>query len=118
MSPRRTTDISVNEQLLGSSAEFTQTRRSSPAWNTARFTAGSSVAVVANQASPRSAGSKPRSRTLIRPASRHARTSSPSRGATTVTSAPAARRVSILRAAIRPAPTTTQRRPRTSRLTG
>ena len=55
-SPWRTTDVSVNEQLAGSSAEFTQTRRASPASNTARSTAGTPVAVVASQASSRSAG--------------------------------------------------------------
>ena len=87
-SPWRTTDIRVNEQLAGSSAEFTQTRRASPASNTARFTAGSSVAAVASQAPSRSAGAKRRSATVRRPASGQARTSSPTSGATTWTCGP------------------------------
>ena len=56
-SPRRTTDMRVNEQLAGSSAEFTQMRRASPASNTAWSTAGTPVAVVASQAPSRSSGS-------------------------------------------------------------
>ena len=60
----------------------------------------------------------PLGRAASRPASAQARTSSPTSGATTCTSAPAASRASILRAAMRPAPTTTQRRPATTRLTG
>ena len=40
ISPRRTTDMRVNEQFAGSSAEFTQIRRASPAANTAWLTVG------------------------------------------------------------------------------
>ena len=39
-SPWRTTDMSVNEQFAGSSAELTQTRRASPASKTDRSTSG------------------------------------------------------------------------------
>ena len=66
-SPWRTTDISVNEQFSGSSAEFTQMRRSSAAANTAWSTSGSPVAVVASQAPSRSAGSNSRSARVERP---------------------------------------------------
>ena len=59
ISPRRTTDMSVNEQFAGSSAEFTKMRRASPATNTARLTSGSSVAVTTSHAPSTSSGSKP-----------------------------------------------------------
>ena len=91
----------------------------SPASNTARFTAGSSVAVGRQPGAVEVARARTRARRPS-PGRRRATpaTSSPSLGATTCTSAPAASSASILRAAIRPPPTTTQRRPRTSRFTG
>ena len=110
-SPWRTTDMSVNEQLAGSSAALTQIRRASPAAKTSAFTAGSSVAAVASHAPSRSSAVKARSSRVSRPSSCHARTSSSTCEATTCTVAPAASSASILRAAIRPAPTTTHRRP-------
>ena len=67
ISPRRTTDMRVNEQFAGSSAELTQIRRASPASNTARFTAGTSVAVMTSQAPSRSAGANGRSSRVSRP---------------------------------------------------
>ena len=76
--------------------------------------AGSPVAVMASQAPSRSPGANG---ALVErePARRRPRprTSAPTSGATTWTSAPASSRPSILRAAMRPAPTTTQRRPAT-----
>ena len=117
-SPRRITDISVKEQLAGSSALLTQTRAASPAAWTAALTPGSSVAVSASHAPSRSAPRNGRSCSTSRPASAQFRTSAPTAGATTSTAAPASSSGSILRAAMRPAPTTTTRRPRTSRFTG
>ena len=117
-SPLRTTDIRVNEQFSGSSAELTQTWRSSAAANTAWSTSGSPVAVVASQAPSRSAGSNFRSSSRSLPASAHSRTSGVASGATTWTSAPASRSAAIFRAAMRPAPTTTHRRDATTRFTG
>ena len=60
-SPRRTTDISVNEQFAGSSAQLTQTRRASPASNTAAVDRGIVGGGDASQAPSRSAGSNARS---------------------------------------------------------
>ena len=118
-SPRRTTDIRVNEQLAGSSAalhpdpaglaglEDRPVDRRGRSWR--RWRARRRRGRRRRRPAPRPSGG---------PASSHARTSSPSSGATTWTSAPAARSASILRAAIRPAPTTTHRRPATRRFTG
>ena len=80
-SPWRTTDISVNEQLAGSSAEFTQTRRASPASNTARSTAGHAGGGDGEPGAVEVGGR----RTAARPrsggrASAQARTSSPTLG--------------------------------------
>ena len=79
---------------------------------------GSPVAVVASQAPSRSGGVEPPLGDREATGVGQARTSSPIAGATTCTSAPAASSASILRAAMRPAPTTTQRRPATTRFTG
>src|SRR5258708_35147498 len=68
-SPWRTTDISVKEQLAGSSAEFTKSRRSSPARLTAAFTLGWEVAVTASQASSRAPARNLRLRENTRPPS-------------------------------------------------
>ena len=115
-SPWRTTDMRVNEQLAGSSAEFTQIRRASPASNTAWSTAGiagggggepgavevGGAELALGDGEPAGVGPGPH---LV--ADRRARPRAPS--------APASSSASILRAAMRPAPTTTQRRPATTR---
>ena len=119
-SARRTTDISVKEQLAGSSALFTQTRR-----GLARrvHRAVDRGIVGGGEREPRAVeiGGLERALgqhgapALVRPAAHlvadlRARPPRPRRRASSSGS--------ILRAAMRPAPTTTTRRPRTSRFTG
>ena len=112
-SPWRTTDIRVNEQFAGSSAEFTQTRRASPASKTAWSTVGIAGGGGGEPGVVEVGGLERRARPASsRPASAHAAHLVADRRAR-----PRARRrppsssASILRAAMRPAPTTTQRRP-------